>query len=327
MDLTTNYMGLKLANPIIISSSGLSNTVNKVKKIAENGAGAVVLKSLFEEQIIADRSKLMTQTDMYFWYPDAIDFVNNFTKDQGIEAYLDLIKGCKDSVDIPVIASINCLTPKEWPAFAEQIEEAGADGIELNIAIMPFGKDIEAESIEQSYYNIVREVKKYVDIPVSVKLGFYFTNLYLTINRLKEAGANGVILFNRFYRPDVDVNNLSLASRNVFSSHDEITLSLRWIGLLSRKINIDFAGATGIHGGADVIKQILVGASSAQICTAIYRHGYDYIGTMLEDIIVWMRKFGYSNLNQFKGLLVKDDEATAEFERVQFMKRAAGRYE
>lgn len=327
MDLTTNYMGLKLANPIIVSSSGLSNTLNKVKKIAENGAGAVVLKSLFEEQIIADQSKLMTQTDMYFWYPDAIEFVNNFTKDQGIEAYINLIKGCKDSVDIPVIASINCISTKEWPSFAEKIEEAGADGIELNISIMPFGKEIESADIEASYYNIVKEVKKYVDIPVSVKLSFYFTNLYLTIKRLKDAGAKGVILFNRFYRPDVDINNLSLASRNVFSSHDEITLSLRWIGLLSKKIDIDFAGSTGIHSGADVIKQILVGASSAQVCTAIYRHGYEYIGTMLEEMITWMRKFGYSNLNQFRGLLVKDDEATAEFERVQFMKRAAGKFE
>lgn len=327
MDLSTNFMGLKLANPLIVSSSGLTNSVNKVRKIAENGAGAVVLKSLFEEQIIADRHKLETQTDMYFWYPDAVEFVNNFTKDQGIEAYLDLIKGCKDSVDIPVIASINCITPKEWPVFAEKIEEAGADGLELNISIMPFGKEIESHDIENSYYNIVKEVKKYLDIPVSVKLSFYFSNIYLTVKRLHDAGAKGVVLFNRFYRPDVDVNNLSLATRNVFSSHDEITLSLRWIGLLSKKIGIDFAGNTGIHSGADIVKQILVGASSAQVCTAIYRHGFEFIGVMLDEMVAWMRKFGYSNLDQFRGLLSKDDEATAEFERVQFMKRAAGKFE
>ncbi len=326
MNLTTEYMGLTLRNPIIVSSSGLTKSVDRIKRIAKSGAGAVILKSLFEEQLIHDPKALMEQEDMYFWYPEAIEYLDKFSKKEGIDAYLNLIKETKASVNIPVFASINCVSPSEWTSFASRIEEAGADGLELNIAIYPFNKKADSQTIENMYVQILQDVKKNCTLPVAVKLGNNFTNLYKITYHLDEAGADALVLFNRFYRPDIDINKLSLVSSNIISSPQEATEALRWISVLSPELKCSLAAGTGIHDSGGIIKQLLVGADAVQIASALYKHGIEYLDKIIDDMIRWMKKFGYDSVSDFKGKMVRKENAAA-FERIQFIKKTMGEME
>jgi dihydroorotate dehydrogenase (fumarate) len=327
MDLSSTFMGIKIANPLIVSSSGLTNSADKVKSCAENGAGAVVLKSLFEEQLISGKTAMINQDDMFFWYPEAMQFINTFSKNEGISAYLKLIEASKKAVSIPVIASINCVTSKEWPVFAAQIEKSGADGIELNIFIPPTNINLTGYKMEEAYMDIIHEVRKQVSIPIGVKVGFYFTNLYRMIYKISNLDINSLVLFNRYYRPDIDIDTMRVVGQNVYSSPHEITLSLRWIALLYSKIHTEMVAATGIHDYQGVIKQLLAGATSVQICSTLYKNGLNYIGTLLKDIEGWMKQKGYENLASFRGLVAKNEENTASFERVQFMRKTTGKYQ
>jgi dihydroorotate dehydrogenase (fumarate) len=319
-------MGIKIANPLIVSSSGLTSTVDKVKACADQGAGAVVLKSLFEEQLITGKTMLANQDEMYFWYPEAVDFVNSVSVEEGTAAYLKLIEKTKKAVSIPVMASINCVTPREWTRFAQEIEKSGADGIELNIFIPPTNINVTGYKMEETYMDIIHEVRKNVSIPIGVKVGFYFTSLYRTLYKTSNLDINSLVLFNRYYRPDIDIDNMRLVTQNVYSSPHEITLSLRWIALLYGHINKEMIAATGIHDYQGVIKQILAGATAVQICSTLYKNGISYIGTLLDDIEKWMQQKGYNNLTSFRGLVAKNEENTAAFERVQFMKKTTGKY-
>jgi len=325
MDLSTTFMGIKIANPLIVASSGLTNSVDRIKECADNGAGAVVLKSLFEEQLITGKAKLINQDDMYFWYPQALDFVNTISKEEGISAYLKLIEESKKSVSIPVMASINCITPWEWPKFASQIESSGADGIELNIFIPPTNINITGYKIEETYVDIIHEVRKHVNIPIAVKVGFYFTSLYRMLYKISNLDISSLVLFNRYYRPDIDIETMRVVAQNVYSSPHEITLSLRWIALLFSRINKELVAATGIHDYQGVIKQILAGATSVQVCSTLYKNGIPYLRTLLGDIEKWMNRKAYTNLESFRGLVAKNEENTAAFERLQFMKKTTGK--
>jgi dihydroorotate dehydrogenase (fumarate) len=325
MDLSTKFMGIKINNPLIVASSGLTNTPVKVKECADAGAGAVILKSLFEEQIVSGKANLLGQDDMYFWYPEAVDYVRTFSKEEGISEYLKLIEQSKKSVTIPVIASINCVTPREWPVFAAQIEKAGADGLELNIFIPPTNINLTGYKIEETYVDIIHEVRKNIGLPIAVKVGFYFTNLYRTLYKISNLDVSSLVLFNRYYQPDIDIDKLRVITQNIFSSPHEIMLSLRWIALLYSKINIELIASTGIHDYQGVIKQILAGATSVQICSVLYKNGVTFIGKMLSDIEKWMTEKGYSDLNSFRGLVAKNEDNTAAFERIQFMKKTTGK--
>lgn len=325
MDLSTTFMGIKIANPLIVSSSGLTSSVDLVKECADNGAGAVVLKSLFEEQLITAKSALVSQDEMYFWYPQAVDFINTFSKEEGVAEYFKLIEKTKKAVTIPVMASINCVTAVEWPRFAAEIEKAGADGIELNIFIPPTNIDITGYKIEETYLDIIHEVRKHVKIPIAVKVGFYFTSLYRMLYKISNLDVGSLVLFNRYYRPDIDIETLSVVTQNVYSSPQEITLSLRWIALLYGRIKKELVAATGIHDYQGVIKQILAGATSVQICSTLYKNGIPYIQTLLKDLENWMNHKGYENLASFRGLVAKNEENTAAFERLQFMKKTTGK--
>jgi len=321
MDLSTTYMGLKLKNPIIVSSSRLTGSIENIKKCAEHGAGAVVLKSLFEEQLLADPGKLLDQDEKYFWYPEAVDYINGHSKEQGVKEYLDLIKAAKTDTEIPIIASVNCNTPKEWPKFATKLEEAGADGIELNISIMPFDSEASTQDIEDTYIEIVKEVKKFVKIPVAVKISPMFTNVMGIVKRLEGAGADAVVLFNRFYRPDVDIENEKVVRKSILSGAEEITQPLRWVSLLSGSVSCDIAGNTGIHSAEGVVKHLMVGADAIQISSVLYINGVDYIGVILEELETWLQKKNYSSVSQIKGKLSKDGKNAAAFERVQYMRK------
>ncbi|MDT8393666.1 MAG: dihydroorotate dehydrogenase-like protein [Bacteroidales bacterium] len=321
MDLKTRYMGLELKNPIIVSSSKLTSTIDNIKKCADMGAGAIVLKSLFEEQLLADADKLMDRDEKYFWYPEAVEYINEHSKDYGVNEYLGLLAEAKKQTMIPIIASINCTTSEEWPKFAGELEKAGADGIELNIAIIPMIGEVSSIEIEDRYIEIIKEVKKYTTLPVSVKFGPLFTNPVNIIQRMDEAGADALVIFNRFYRPDINIDNETIVHNNILSGPEEMTQSLRWVSLLSDKVSCDVAANTGIHNAEGVIKQLLAGADVVQICSTLYSNGISYIDTILTELKAWMSEHNYNSVNDFRGKISRDNENAAAFARVQFMKR------
>lgn len=321
MDLSTTYMGLELKNPVIVSSSRLTNEIENIQLCAEKGAGAIVLKSLFEEQLLADPKKLMAQDEHYFWFPEAVDYINAHAREQGFAEYLTLIREAKESTSVPIIASINCNTHNEWPKFAAKLEEAGADGLELNISIMPFDEQLTSLDIERNYVEIVSEVKQFVSLPVAVKIGCMFTNLISLVKELEAVEADAIVIFNRFFRPDIDIENERIVPGEIYSSPEEITQSLRWVSLLSSHVKCDLAANTGIHTAEGVIKQLLAGAAAVQICTTLYQNGIEYLEVILSELESWAKGRNYSSLDQFRGKLGKVQENTAAFSRLQYLKK------
>ncbi len=324
-DLTTKYLGLTLRNPIVVASSGLTNSVDDIVELDKNGAGAVVLKSIFEEQILleAAHSLKKAQEDgmIYAEYSETLDYIDEHIKEKELGSYLDLIREVKSKVMIPVIASVNCISAREWTTFARQIENAGADALELNIFVMPFNFDANSIEKEQVYYDIVNKVKELVSIPVSIKISPYFANLGRVITRLEEHGADGVVMFNRFASPDIDINALKVTSAEVLSHPFEIANSLRWVAIMAKHLNMDIAASTGIHDGEAVIKQLLAGATVTQMASAIYKNGPDHIVTVLKFVNDWMEKHGYNYIDQFRGKLSQGKMEHPEvYERMQFMR-------
>lgn len=320
-NLETTYLGLKLKNPIVVSSSGLTNSVEKIGELAEAGAGAIVLKSLFEEQINSEINNII-YTGEGFDYPEAFDYVKGYTRDHSVTDYLTLISETKLKYDIPVIASINCYSSDEWIGFAQQIEAAGADALELNVFVVNTDKNSNAADYEQVYYEILENVSKVVKIPIAMKLGLYFSNLVSVVNKLSVTGAKGVVLFNRFYEPDIDVENLKLTSAEIFSSPTDIRRSLRWVAVVSDKIkNIDVSASTGVHDGKAVIKQLLAGAASVQVCSAVYKNGPRVITRMLNALESWMEDKGFDTIKEFRGMMNYGQiDNPVLYERSQFMK-------
>lgn len=320
-NLETTYLGLKLKNPVVVSSSGLTNSVEKIKKLRDAGAGAVVLKSLFEEQISHEINSEI-HGGHGFDYPEAMDYVSQYTRDNSVSQYLKLIQDAKAAVDIPVIASINCYSADEWVDFAQQIEDAGADAIELNVFRVNIDKNSESADYEQLYYDIAETVSNVVSVPISMKLGANFSNLVHVVNRLSVSGAKGVVLFNRFYEPDIDIHNLELTSAEVFSSPADIRQSLRWVAITSSKIqNIDIAASTGIHDGSAAVKQILAGARVAQVCSTVYKNGPSVISRMLDFVEEWMKEQNFKTLDDFRGKMSYGKiKNPVIYERAQFMK-------
>lgn len=322
MDLSTTYLGLPLKNPLVVSSSKLTGNLRNVKECHKAGAGAVVLKSIFEEQIIARVAEKTRKQDFYFWFPEAEEFITNISKGPVLDDYLRLIGDARKETDIPIIASVNCISHSEWVHFASKIEAAGAHALELNIALFPNDRHLSSEAIEDEYLTIVSEVKKQVSIPVSVKIGPFFTNMMSMAWRLQEAGADGLVLFNRFYNPDVDISTAKVVTDNVFSSPDEKSLSMRWIALLrSRQFPADLAASTGIHYSIGVVKQLLAGATVTQLCTTLYQNGIPYLADIKQGVIDWMKKNGHKSVNDFRGLVSRHQENSAGFERLQYMKK------
>jgi len=324
-DLSTKYLGLTLRNPIVIGSSGLTNSVKDIVTLEQNGAGAVVLKSIFEEQILLEADWRMKKAEedglLYTEYSETLDYIDVHIKEKELTSYLDLIREAKSKVMIPVIASVNAISSLEWISFAKQIEEAGADALELNIFVMPFGFDKTCTDNEQTYYNIVKKVKSIVNIPVSVKISPYFSNLGNVIMKLEENGADGVVLFNRFASPDIDINKLRVTSADVLSTPPEMANTLRWVAIMANRVNMNLAASTGVHDGEAVIKQLLAGATIAQVTSAIYKNGTEYISKITNFLSDWMDDKGFNYVDQFRGRLSQASTENAEvYERMQFMR-------
>lgn len=325
VNLETTYMGLKLKNPLIVGSSGLTNSVENIIEIEKNGAGAVVLKSLFEEQISHAASNTLAQNEFANYYPEAEDYIKQYTRMADVEKYIDLIKSAKEKVDIPIFASINCISNSEWIDFAKRIEKAGADALELNIFVLPSDITKDGAENEAVYFEIVKSIKKVVTIPIALKISYYFSGLAKTVNALSWTGINGLVLFNRFYSPDFDIETLEVKPSYIFSNPSDLSLSLRWVAMLSDHINCDIAASTGVHDGRALIKQLLAGAKAVQIASVLYKKGFKEIGSMLDELESWMERKNFINLEQFVGRLsVKKSDNPAAFERVQFMKHFSG---
>ena len=323
MNLSTTYMGLKLKNPLVISSSKLTGDIESIKECVSNGAGAIVLKSLFEEQIRAEaESTVKHSNNMYYWFPEAKDHIMDLTVDTKLDKYLKFISEVKNEIDVPVISSINCSSPHEWPKFASAIQEAGADALELNIGIFPFNDSLRSNEIEDIYVNILKEVNKNVTIPVSIKLGYYFTNICSIATQLVESGVDALVLYNRYMRPDIDINTLKVVDDNNMSSPQELNISMRWIALLSgNKIGCQLAASTGVHDHVGLIKQLLSGATVVQVCSTLYLNGLSQIGVILDGLKEWMALHKFDSIDDFRGKSVHDKTTLASFERIQFMKR------
>ncbi len=324
MNTSTKYLGLTLKNPIIVGSSKITGEYEKIMEYIECGAGAVVLKSLFEEQIISDIDEKLVDNQMYFWYPEATDSVMSISKDHGKNEYIKLLSKVKANSPVPVIASINCVTSHEWPVFATEIQKAGADAIELNISVFPFDETVSSNYIEDTYVSIINEVKRHVKIPVCAKIGSFFTNIHGIVSRLDAANVDGIVLFNRFFMPDININDGSIIYTNYLSEPAEMTNSLRWMGLLSPHVKCDLIASTGIHEFDAVVKQIMAGAAATQVCSVLYKKGIPYIKTMLSDLEEWMNKHHYASIDAFRGTILAGKAHNEAFERVQFMRKSSG---
>ncbi|MBN2237130.1 MAG: dihydroorotate dehydrogenase-like protein [Bacteroidales bacterium] len=323
-NLSTTYMGLSIKSPLVIGSSGLTNSIENIEKFAKLGAGAVVLKSLFEEQILHEASHTLKQ-DSSNYYPEAEDYIRNYTKQNSIQHYLDLIKEAKAKVDIPIIASINCTSASEWTAFAKSIEAAGADGLELNIFVMPSDPTKSGEENEQIYFDIIRKVSAETKLPLSIKLSYHFSNLASTFEKLSWTGIKSITLFNRFFSPDIDITKLEVKPSFVFSKAEDIGLSLRWVAMLSDRLRCELSASTGVHTGKALVKQLLAGAQTVQIASVLYKNGIESIEQILSTLNKWMDEMGFKNIESFRGKLSIGKTANpAAYERVQFMKHFAG---
>jgi dihydroorotate dehydrogenase (fumarate) len=343
-DLSCKYLGLNLKSPLLVGSSGLTSSIENLKTIARLGAGAVVLKSIFEEQIKFEANEFMQSDNpemkswnktfqgivskTEFYYDEAFEYLTNYAKEHTLNQYLTLISDAKKAIDIPVIASINCSTQYDWQYFAKRIEESGADALELNVYLLPSDFDKTGIENEKVYFDIIREVKKYISIPVSLKIGYYFSSLAKTAMELSETGIAGLTLFNRPYNPDIDIDKLQISSSNMFSNDSEYSHTLRWVALLSGKLRCDIAASTGIHNHETVIKQILAGADAVHMVSVFYKHHlhhFDILPQIVNGMENWMNNHKYNNISEFKGLLSrKNIHNPASYERVQFLRLFSG---
>lgn len=316
--LQTKYLGLTLRNPLIVSSSGLTSTREKITRLEVSGAGAVVLKSVFEEQILNEATHL----ENYTAYAEAADYLNFYLKEDYLGQYLSLIREAKSSLSIPVIGSICCVAQGAWVDFARRIEEAGADALELNIFVLPTQRDETAAMIEQRYLSIVESVTSAVKLPVSVKVTSRFTNLLNVVEGIGHRKAQGVVMFNRFYEPDININSLQVTEADIFSSSSELRNSIRWIAMVSAAFpDLYIAASTGVHTGEDAAKVLLAGANAFEVCSTVYRGGLEMIGKINAFLETWMKAQGFESMDEVIGKLnYSRVTSPIAYERAQFMK-------
>ncbi len=298
IDLTASYMGLRLRNPLIVASCDLTRDVDDVLRCQEAGAGAVVLKSIFEEEFLVKDA--LGQSD-YQIHPEAVDYLRS----RGLLEYapskiVKVIEEAKAKAKIPIIASINCQSPQLWPRYAQQLEQAGADGIELNIYFLPVDPEIESSSYEAHHVQILKEVREKVSIPVAVKLTYQFTSLPHLASKLADNGCDGLVLFNWFLEPDIDINNLKT---KVIRGKANFYQSLKWIALLAGRIDCELASSGGLNKAEDLVKQILAGASAVQAASLFYQKGLKAIEEIIQGLKAWMREHDFTHIDDFRGEL------------------------
>lgn len=322
-ELKTKYMGLELRSPIIAASCGLTSDVEKMVEMEKAGVGAVVLKSIFEEQINQETSGVFNAGyGMSDAYPEAEDYIKTYIRSNTIQKYVDLVRDAKQHLSIPVIASVNCFSGGEWVSFARQLQDAGADALELNVFILPVNEFKESADVENVYFEIMKSIKVQVKIPVAVKISHYFTNLAAFVDKMKAYGANATTIFNRFYEPDININSLTMGAATVFSTATELRTTLRWTGILAGKDKkLEISASTGVHSGEAVVKLLLAGATTVQLCSVLYEKGIPVISEMNSFIKKWMETKAFKTVDDFRGLLSYSSIDNPDlYERAQFMK-------
>lgn len=320
-NLSVNYMGLDLRSPFIVASSGLTADLKNVEKIEEYGAGALVIKSIFEEQI---NNEINHISDSGADHPNMDEYLEAYVKVNTMDLYLEKVKAIKDKVSIPVIGSINCYTPGKWTSFAKEIVETGIDALELNLYDMPLTFERSAEQIEKECLETISNVVKSINIPVAVKISSHFTNIPGFVDKITSTGAKAAVLFNRFYVPDIDIQKRSLVSISPLSHSSDYRQAIRWIAIISSLVrNFDLSATSGIHSPETAVKQLLAGAITVQLCSVLYKNGLDQIKVFNDFLSNYMEQFGYENIEELRGILnyanahVGD---SASYERSQFLK-------
>ncbi|GIV69152.1 dihydroorotate dehydrogenase-like protein [Caldilinea sp.] len=323
IDLTTTYLGMKLKHPVVPSASPLSESLDKIKRLEDAGASAVVMYSLFEEQIVGESHLL----DHYLSYgaesfAEALHYFPELDSyNVGPEGYLDLIRRAKESVAIPIIGSLNGVSTGGWVEYARMIEQAGADALELNIYYIPTDPALTGAEVEQMYLDVVRDVKANISIPLAVKVGPFFSSFANMAMRLAKAGADGLVIFNRFYQPDFDLERLEVVPNLTLSNSYELRLPLRWVSILYGKVPVDFAITRGVHTYEDVLKGVMAGASVTMMASELLRNGVQRIGLIVQEVARWLEEHEYQSLMQARGSMSQQNVAEpAAFERANYMK-------
>jgi dihydroorotate dehydrogenase (fumarate) len=323
IDLSTTYLGLKLKNPLVASSSPMCEDLGNVRRIEDAGAAAVVLHSLFEEQIEIESDELdRFMTESSALSPEAVThFPELKSPVRGTEGYLDHIRKCKEAVKIPIIASLNGTTNGGWLKYAKQIQQAGADALELNIYYIPTSAEMTSQQVERQYVDLVLAIKDEVKLPVAVKLGPYFSSMANMAKQLDDAGANGLVLFNRFYQPDYDLEALEVVPNLILSNSHDLLLRLHWIAVLYGSIKADMALTGGVHSATDVIKAMMSGAKVAMMTSALLKRGISYLDTMATELLIWMGEHEYDSIKQMQGSMSRNAVPQPKaFERANYVK-------
>jgi dihydroorotate dehydrogenase (fumarate) len=323
MDLSTKYLGMTLKSPLVASASPLSEDVGNIKKLEDAGIGAVVLYSLFEEQLRLEQEEYNFHTtqgtdafaESLSYFPEVEDYK------LGPELYLEHIQKAKASVDVPIIASLNGSTLGGWTDYAKEFEMAGADAIELNIYYIPTDLDMPGSEVENQYVEILKAVKGAVKIPVALKLSPFFSNFSNMAKKLDEAGVDSLVLFNRFYQPDIDLDEFEVTPNLLLSQSSAMRLPMRWVAILKDSIKADLAATSGIHTGTDVIKMLMVGANATMLCSSLLKHGINHVKNIEDHMKQWMRENNYASVTEMQGSMSQQKSADpSSFERAQYMK-------
>lgn len=321
MDTSTKYLGLDLKSPIIAGSCGLTADVDKMVEMEQAGAGAVIVKSVFEEQIIYDIKKnthVVAPTDNY---GDSYEYIAAHVADDSLNKHFQMIREAKKRLTIPVIGSINCFSYENWLTYAIKFQEAGCDALELNMAILPYEISLSADDVERTFTQIINTLRKSISIPISIKVGTYFTDMAKQMQQLSWMGIQGITMFNKSVQVDVDIENMTLTNASFLSNPDELHNTLRWVAILSKKMRCDLSASTGVYKSDDVVKLLLAGANTVQVVSCLYKNGIGTLRELNEGLKGWMERKGFENINQFRGkLAVQPNDKASVALRTQFMK-------
>ena len=324
MNTKTKYLGLDVESPIIAGSCGLTNDISNLEKLEAAGAGAVIIKSVFEEQIIHDikrNASMMAPIDSYGM---SYEYVAAHVADDSLGKHFDLISEAKKRLHIPIVGSINCYSFENWMNYTKRFQDAGCDAIELNMAILPYETTMSCEDVDRLFSDIINTLRKSVTIPVSVKVSQNFTDMANFMQRLSWMGVNGITLFNKALNVDIDIDKMEITHAPSLSTPEEIYNTLRWVAILSKKLRCDISASTGVHTADDVVKMLLAGAGTVQVVSCLYKNGVDYMKELNDGLRKWMADKGYDNIEQFRGkFAVKNNEQASLFFRTQFMKHFA----
>ena len=321
MNTETKYLGLELKSPIVVGSCGLTADVDKMVQMEQAGAGAVVVKSVFEEQIIHDikrNTHMVAPTDSY---GDSYEYIAQHVADDSLERHFNMMREAKRRLSIPVIGSINCFSYENWLTYAQKFQDTGCDALELNMAILPYETSTSADDVERTFTQIINTLRKSVTIPISIKVGPYFTDMAKQMQQLSWMGIQGVTMFNKSVQVDIDIENETLKNASFLSTHEEMHNTLRWVALLCRKMRCDISASTGVYTSDDVVKMLLGGATTVQVVSCLYKNGIDTLRELNSGLQAWMEKKGYDSIDKFRGkLAVAPAEKASVAMRTQFMK-------